>query len=238
MRPSLIEMIHMYIRKSVRTRVPPPKNEASRQSSKTYPRMPRIHFPALSPLDIRLTDALSRRISGRASSLSNPVTLEELGMLLGHSLGSRMSQETRNYPSGGGLFPLETYLLVNNVTSLERHIYHYDPDAHALEDLWPLPEDLDIAHLMYGYQFAAFSSCILFFTCAWDRSRSRYGDFAYLLSLIESGGAGQNVGLLAAALDLEACDIAGFEEEKVAQLLDIPASEQALYAIAIGKKTV
>ncbi|MBO9715242.1 MAG: putative peptide maturation dehydrogenase [Pseudoxanthomonas sp.] len=45
----------------------------------------------------------------------------------------------KNSPSGGGLHPVEAYLLVQNVEGIAPGLYHYQPVQHALEPL-PLPE--------------------------------------------------------------------------------------------------
>lgn len=42
----------------------------------------------------------------------------------------------KNVPSGGGLHPIEAYVIVQNVEGLPSGIYHYRADLHALE---PLP---------------------------------------------------------------------------------------------------
>jgi putative peptide maturation dehydrogenase len=41
----------------------------------------------------------------------------------------------KHSPSGCGLHPIEAYLLVQRVTGLAPGLYHYDPQAHALEPM-------------------------------------------------------------------------------------------------------
>lgn len=211
------------------------ESDKERQPGKTYPRMPHIRLSIPTTLELRLTDALAKRHSGREFSLQHPLSLSELGLLLGHSLGAGMGNRYRTYGSGGGLYPLEAYVIAHNVDGLNDSVYHYAPDTHELERLWNLPPDESITSLMPSAPWAAFASCIIVLTCVWERSRKKYSDFAYLLSLVESGGAGQNVALVAQALGIDACLVAGFSERGMEKILDLSPDEQPLYCIVVGK---
>jgi putative peptide maturation dehydrogenase len=50
----------------------------------------------------------------------------------------------KNSPSGGGLHPVEAYLVVQNVEGVAPGLYHYHATAHALEPL-PWPDGNDVA---------------------------------------------------------------------------------------------
>lgn len=68
------------------------------------------------------------------------------------------------------------------------------------------------------------------------RTRIKYGDRGYRLTLIEAGHLSQNILLLATELGLGSCPLAGFIDSEVNKLLDISLQKEvALYMIAIGK---
>ena len=69
-----------------------------------------------------------------------------------------------------------------------------------------------------------------------ERSSAKYGNLAYIHSLLEAGHMAQNVLLISQALGLRSRPIAGFDDDAVLKLLDIETStERPVYAIAISK---
>ena len=66
------------------------------------------------------------------------MTLQELSFLLWAATGIQRvdhGYEFRTAPSAGALYPIETYLYVNNVEGLSQGIYHYNIEEHVLEQL-------------------------------------------------------------------------------------------------------
>lgn len=234
MKPSLIREIHSYVRNALRRRGPIPDEMKERVAGKEYPRMEQIVLPPVDLLDMKLVDTLKQRRSSRDFTLHTPVSVKQLGSLLGLSLGKTASNRERPYPSGGGLYPLETYVIVNSIQGLNRGVYHYEPQKHVLEYLWDLPAGIQIGSVIPAGPWVSFASCAIVFTCVWERSRKKYDDFSYLLSLIESGGAGQNIALVGTALGVGTCSVAGFDEVHMQHALDLPPGEQPLYTIVIG----
>ena len=67
-----------------------------------------------------------------------PLALGELGALLWAGAGITAQQEgfaLRTAPSAGGLYPIEHYVVANEVEGLEQGLYHYDVRGRALERL-------------------------------------------------------------------------------------------------------
>jgi SagB-type dehydrogenase family enzyme len=82
---------------------------------------------------------------------------------------------------------------------------------------------------------ASSAPAIIFLTACWKRNYKKYGDFGYMLGMLEAGHMGQNILLAVTALDLNACPLRGFVDETVSRILDIDAAiEQPVYAIALG----
>lgn len=199
---------------------------------KEYRGAARISLPDTAP-DGGILDLLRRRASCKQCRLDGALTLEQAAALLS-TLRVRQGA-TRPYPSGGSRYPVETYL-VGGVADYARDIFHYDPVAHALEHVASAREDFEIATLFHpspGY--AGIAPTVLVFTSVWRRIACKYGDFGYILALLEAGHMAQNILLMATAIDLGARSMAGFADDVLNELLQIDGSdEQALYAVALS----
>jgi SagB-type dehydrogenase family enzyme len=130
---------------------------------------------------------------------------------------------------------VEAYL-VGNLADYARQVFHYDPVAHALEHVASAREDFEIATLFHpspGY--TGIAPTVLVFTSVWQRIACKYGNFGYVLALLEAGHMAQNILLMATAIDVGARPMAGFSDEVVNELLQIDGiNEQALYAVALS----
>jgi SagB-type dehydrogenase family enzyme len=163
------------------------------------------------------------------------LSLEDLGTILGYSLRKRSGVINRNYPSGGALYPVETYVISTSIKGYAAGAYHYNPSKHVLERLWDLPEDFDMQNLLPNPGDGTPTTLIIF-TSVWKRSSAKYGDFAYVLSLLETGHMSENILLSAAALGLRALPMSGFTDSEVSSLLDLtPENEQPIHSIIISK---
>ena len=203
------------------------------KESKSYPRMEQISL-GYSPLRVGLDEVLKKRASSRSLDSSVPLSAGDIGTLLGHALGVREGR-SRHYPSGGAVFPIETYLFTQNVESLTRGAFHYRVVGHALERLWNIPDPLNIFSNNSANTWANAAPLTLMFTAVWDRNCEKYGDFGYYLGMLEAGHMAQNILLVATALNLGTCPLARFDDKAVIDILDLDNSiEQPVYAIAIG----
>ena len=153
--------------------------------SKEYARMPKTKLPDPIDPEVTLLQALRRRKSSH-EVISSPLSLPHLSYIL-TSLGLN-DKGRKTYPSGGGLYPIETYLLARNIEGLEGGAYHYHVATHSLENLWSIPEKLEIFGAINAW--AENARALLIFTGAWYRSSYKYQDFSYLLVELETGHAG------------------------------------------------
>lgn len=203
---------------------------------KKYPRMSKVALDEPVDPEISLAAALrNRRSFGTEVSLNlrNLDTID-ISTLFGVSL--RSSRDGRRpYPSGGALYPIETYFIGN--IGAGAHVYHYDPEEHALDDLWELPADRGIIDIVPGSELSA-PACVVF-TAQWRRNGVKYGDFGYYLGMLEAGHAAQNILLASTALGVAARAIGGFDDATLTELLDLDVRiEQPVYVLLIGKKKV
>lgn len=233
---NFIPHVHARIRQARLTRrgatmVP---EDVPRGGHKSYPRMEQFLLPEPRPLSVSISDVLHERASYEHGSMEQVIPRETWGTLLGHSLKKREHSTKRPFPSGGGLYPVETYLFGAIDQSSLPAVFHYEPSAHALEKLWDLPKQFSIKEL-YRVPETLYFSAFLVFTSVWQRSSAKYGELAYSHGLVEAGHMSQNILLVATALGLESRPIAGFNDELIIRELDLdPEEEQPVHCIALS----
>ena len=93
--------------------------------------------------NVSLEEALMLRRSVRSYD-SAPVLLWELSQLLWSAQGITNDRGFRTTPSAGATFPLEMYVMVNNVEGLVKGIYHYHPAEHSLSFISSLDVSRDL----------------------------------------------------------------------------------------------
>ena len=209
---------------------------------KEYLSAPLIALPTPQLPVTSLADAIAGRASCRRFT-DAPVTREQISTVLYAAYGvlGRYRYETQEFPerpvpSGGGLYPLELYLLARSIQGLDSGLYHYTPVSHALEQLaGSLPPTFFTADLFLGQDYAADAGLVIVFTGRTERTMKKYEDRGYRYLLLEAGHAAQNVNLVTAALGLGAVNLGGFFDAFVAALLQLDLDvEVPLYAIALG----
>ena len=199
---------------------------------KEYPRMPRMPLPAPEALALPLHEALRRRESFSICASERPLGAAEWGTLLGNALGMR-DERRRHYPSGGALYPVETYVIGTVLEGYPSGVFHYHPRAHALEFLWETPPSFAMSDVIRSAN-VALAPALMVFTAVWDRSDVKYGDLAYSHALIEAGHMAENLMLAATALSFGTRPIAGFDDATTAALLDLDErTEQPIYSLLL-----
>ncbi len=204
---------------------------------KTYPRFEQI---LLEPNDIQ--GDLVHLLRGRSSKrhfTQEPVSKRDLDTLVYFSMGlkdpsSEKGPFTRRfYPSGGARYPVEGYLFANNISGLDKGLFHYCSKMNTWESL--LKQDLTQAsRSIFGQEITVDNPNFLLLTSVMSRPEVKYGIHALRLSLLEAGHIGQNIALLSQQLGIGSCPLAGFSNDEVVKLLDLPEDEIPVYAWAIG----
>lgn len=182
---------------------------------------------------------IKNRKSTRSYS-NNSITLMELSLLLFGISGitRKYPQFTfRTVPSAGGLFPIETYPVVNNVKDITPGIFHYNIPEHKLELLKQGNFKQELAAGCLD-QTIAYSSAVSFiWTAVIERSKWKYLQRCYRYIYLDAGHIGQNLYLVAEALGLGVCTIGAIYDDELNQLLEIDGmNETSVYVGVIGKK--
>ena len=211
---------------------------ASRTGSRRIPDAARVKLPDLALDDSGVFDAMARRRSLRAYS-SEPLALGELSALLWAAAGVTARQDGfafRTAPSAGGLYPIEHYVIANDVEGLEQGLYHYDVLGRALERLYAGDLRLPIARAALDQRIAADAQAVFVWTAVLERSRWKYGERFLRYVLLDAGHIAENVALAATALGLGTCQIAAFFDEEAAGILGVdPDVEPVVYMSTAGR---
>jgi putative peptide maturation dehydrogenase len=160
----------------------PPPAAASYGDASTRQALP---APARTPLD----ELLAARSTCRNFDAHAPVRLEELASLLHRVFGAQAIVEPqpgvhmlkKNAPSGGGLHPIEAFVIAQRVDGLAPGLYHYECRAHALEALSAAPEDgLEAAarELVAGQHWFANAPVIVVLAARFQRNYWKYREHA------------------------------------------------------------
>jgi SagB-type dehydrogenase family enzyme len=232
---SFISDLHTYLRTtrvSMRGSTKKP-SEVPRGTHKAYSRMPQI--PLETPrIETPLSDLLTKRKSYSAAT-ETPLSIQDIGLIFGNALSRRSEGVSRNYPSGGALYPIETYLVCEKLVGAPSGVFHYNPSSNSLEHLWELPPGLSISDLTPKPASLA-PTALVIFTSVWERSSAKYGHFTYMVALLEAGHMSENILLAATAASISVRPLTGFRDNRIIKLLDIdPSLEQPVLTVALSR---
>ena len=220
----------------------PPDPERKPRARRVHPGARRIALPGA---DLDLQMPLGAALAARRSQRDYAETILPQ-LLLGRLLyacaavNGALSFEgivtgARSYPSGGALYPLELYPVLQRVEGIDDGIYHYDPWTHELEEVRTGNFHEQFAAMTIGQGMLAKANAILFFTAIFERSMWKYGQRGYRYTWLEAGHLGQNLYLAAGALGLAPVALGGFYDAEANALLGAGEGEETIYAICIGQ---
>lgn len=203
--------------------------------------LPEVALPAAPESALR--SLLRKRASCRAYD-RKPLPLASAAALLSGAYGiSRVDREIlegsaallRPVPSAGGLFPLELYVISQNLDSVADGLHHYNVRNHSLEPLKIRSPMEYITRSLYMKDQVQDANMIVFLVGIFERSQKKYGPRGYRYVLLEAGHVAQNLCLQAVELGLGSLCMGGYVDSELNRALELqPASEGVVYSIAIG----
>ena len=207
---------------------------------KKYPETQNIKLSTKFPRDkIQILKILKNRKSSRLFS-TKPITLNELAFLLWASTGVQRkirNHEFRTVPSAGALYPIETYLIANNVDGLDKALYHYNIESHFLEKLKNEDLSQELAQSALEQKMCSNAPVVIIWTAVFSRTKWKYGQRAYRYIYLDAGHIAQNLALSATSIGLGSCQIGAFFDDEINQILDIDGfDESAIYMSVVGYK--
>ncbi len=166
-----------------------------------------------------------------------PISLEQLSEFLYRTVRIRdqfnaevptpygpleMDFVSRPYPSGGGLYELEVYPLVQHCDGLETGLYHYDAAKHQLVSVSPWTTDLQQLIVDAGYSTGTPCDSIqvvLVLTSRFSRVAWKYESIAYALTLKHVGALYQTMYLTATDMGLAPCAMGSGDSDSFAKVI-------------------
>jgi len=207
---------------------------------KEYPSAEKTRLPSYDAAGLTtLNDCLLSRKSVRDFS-PEPLSLRQISYLLWASTGIQRREDGyafRTSPSAGALYPVETYLVANNIEQLAKGVYHYSVKDHSLEGL-KAGEFGDIAaSSALDQKMCARAQVVFIWTAIFQRSKWKYGQRAYRYVYLDAGHIAAHLSLAAVSLGLGSCQIAALYDDEVNSLLGVDGSDESvLYMTALGNR--
>lgn len=203
---------------------------------KEYPSKPRIVLPPAYAETLTLNEALHKRKSIRRYA-AKPLTTEQLSYLLWAIAGIQRTEGNFHFrpaPSAGALYPIETYVVVNNVADVPKGIYHYAIRPHALEELKSGDAGRDIVRATMGQRMHAEAPVAFIWTAIFQRSKFRYHDRAYRYIYLDAGHIAQNLALAAVGIGLASCQVGAYFDDEVNTLIGVDGTEESVIYMSVA----
>ncbi len=185
--------------------------------------------------DTSIEAALRSRRSVREFT-PGPLTLAEVSQLLWAAQGETGAGGLRTAPSAGALYPLQLYLVSGDVAGLDPAVYRYDPRRHELHRARDHDRRAELSAAALHQECVGSAAAILVIAADGRPTTAKYGTRARRYIEIEAGHAAQNVHLQAVALGLGSVDVGAFDDAAVKRVLGLPAAEDPLLLLPLGRK--
>ena len=211
------------------------------ETYKTYPdAIKTIKLPEPQFNDsIKFWDVITNRKSIR-NFKKDSLSIEDLSLLLFGMMGltRKFPQYAfRTTPSAGGLFPIETYTVINNVDNIDQGIYHYNVQDHSLECIELGDYRIEVMKACLDQKMVFNSAITFIWTAIIERSKWKYLERCYRYIYMDAGHIGQNFYLVAEALGLGACTIGAIYDDELNNALEIDGiDETAIYVGVTGRR--
>ncbi|MEJ2740319.1 MAG: SagB/ThcOx family dehydrogenase, partial [Dehalococcoidia bacterium] len=122
-----------------------------------------------------------------------------------------------------------------NVLQLEPGVYRYSPSGHSLDRVIEGDVRADLAEAALMQMWMANGAMMIVITAVYERTTGRYGERGIRYVHMEAGHAAQNLYLQATAMELGTVVVGAFQDDQVAEILQLPQEEKPLYLIPVGK---
>jgi SagB-type dehydrogenase family enzyme len=185
---------------------------------------------------VSVEEALIKRRTHR-KYVNLKIQAEDVSQLLWSAYGiTEPKWGLRTTPSAGAVYPLNIYLLVNNVKDINNGVYKYNPLDSTITRIIDRDIKKELASAALNEEMISDAPACILISAVFNKMIKRYGEersprYIYM----EAGHAAQNFYLQAEALHLGTCSIGAFNDKEVMGLFNMQGSEEPLYIMPIGK---
>ncbi len=160
---------------------------------------------------------LRRRSSGKFVN-SGPMSLEDLARILFFSYGETGHQHikgsvtrmVRATPSGGGLYPIDVYLFVEEVTGVPRGIYYYDPTRSELVWVNECPARSELQKMTNRPDAMRDNPFTIALAASFARNQWKYRERGYRILTLDCGHLSQSLLTMANSVGFVGLPLMGF----------------------------
>lgn len=201
----------------------------------------RLRLPRVAPTSF--DDLLARRVTCRNFDASRKVPFETFAQVMQRVFAAqaevRVTDDTvflkKNVPSGGGLHPMECYLIVQHVEGVPPGLYHYQSQDHALEPL-PAPDKPlreFVMDMVAQQHWFADAHVVVLMSPRFERTFWKYRQHAkgYRVVALEAGHLSQTLYLSATDAGLGAFITGAINEVELEQAFGLNHIHQGALAI-------
>jgi putative peptide maturation dehydrogenase len=191
-----------------------------------------------------LDETLFKRYTGRNFDLQATLPLPLVARLLQRTFGAQETRQVgphthvlkKTSPSGGGLHPVEAFVLVQRVEGVAPGLYHYHPIEHELRPLQAMDHDAAAAlalKMVADQQWLADAPLQVVMVARLERSFWKYRNHhkAYRATALDAGHLSQTFYLLAAEAGLPAFITAAINEVEIERALELDQLRHAVIAV-------
>lgn len=205
---------------------------------KLYPDAKRVKLPEPESGGEPVWDVMAKRRSSRnfAPEHISFLTLNQLLWAVSGVTREVGGYTLRTVPSAGGLYPVETYLMVNFVEELSPGVYHLNVKDWELELLKEGEFGSALARACLHQSMMADASVNFIWTIIIGRNKQKYAERGYRYMYLDAGHIGQNLYLASTALGLGCCAVGAFYDEEVNSIVEVDGkAESAIYLACVGR---
>ena len=203
---------------------------------KEYPNSEKIVLPPQKLGGEMALDAVLRKRRSVRRFSPKSISREQLSYLLWASCGIQRKEggyRFRTVPSAGALYPIETYLVINNVKNLAKGVYHYSIKSHLLEELKLGDFRREITLAALGQRMCQEAAVVFIWTAIFFRSKWKYKQRAYRYIYLDAGHIAQNLALSATSIGLGSCQIGALYDDELNQIVNVDGTQESIIYMSI-----
>ena len=225
-----------FSRENIREKVRPHITPAP--SFKEYPEAEKIDLPRnFDKPEANLWELMQGRRSQRKFS-GKPMSLDDLALLLWSTQGVSAQAGPfllRTAPSAGALYPIETYVAVENIEGLKPGLFHFNVKGFQLERLTDNGAGSLVAQASLGQTFIGGAAVTFLWSAVLRRNMAKYGHRGMRYICLDAGHICQNLLLAVQALGRRACPVAALFDDELNDLLGLDGEEESvIYLTPVG----
>jgi SagB-type dehydrogenase family enzyme len=210
---------------------------ANRPSAyKEYCGAARIALPDFGDVEtMPVLEALRTRKSVRLYS-GGPISAESLSFLLWAAGGIQRVERGsafRTAPSAGALYPIETYLVIQQVTGIAPGVYHYAVKGHSLEELKLGQYGHETTQAALGQKMCLNAAVVFIWSAVFQRSKWKYEERAYRYVYLDAGHIAGNLALAATSIGLGTCQIGALFDDEVNAIVDLDGTDESVVYMSV-----